>query len=120
VLLRCQRRADTNLLRELVLEHIGRVPTPAARLFARVREDFGTVDGEPVCERRLWRVLRWQLERGVIRVIEPRHGRGAVRCGSAGYVRVFGRPAQRLTIDEPCLGVCETCGAQCRSGHHRR
>ena len=82
------RRAETAMLRELLLEHVGRVPAAAARLFARVREDFGTVG-----ERRLWRVLRLHVERGAVRAIEPRYGRDGTRHGSAGYVRVFGRRA---------------------------
>ncbi len=45
---------ETPILRELLLEVTGRVPTPPRVLFARVADEFGAV-----CERRMWRVLRF-------------------------------------------------------------
>lgn len=76
VMWRCRRAScDGALLRDLVLEHVGRRPVSARELFERVRADFGTCS-----ERSLWRALAWQVERGAIVAVGTRAGyvRGAV------------------------------------------
>ena len=77
--------ADTRLLRELMREHTGRHLTRARELFARVRDDFGTVG-----ERRLWRVLAWHCAHGSIMAVGAKYAparRGTGRYDSEGYVR---------------------------------
>lgn len=90
--------SDTSLLREIVLEHVGRRPVPAAELFERVRDDFGSCG-----TRRLWRALAWQVARGAIIRI------GAFRQPE-GYVRAP-RPHVALSILGRSIGSMNEQGA---------
>lgn len=51
---------DTMMLREMLAEVAGRVPVPPRVLFDRLRGEYG----DDVCERRLWRALKWNVDRG--------------------------------------------------------
>jgi len=59
------RIAETFALRDSVLDHIGRVPQAAEKIFEAVRSEWG---GD-LCERRLYRALLWLISRAkVLRV----------------------------------------------------
>lgn len=59
---------DTSMLSEIMVESAGRIPVTPRALFERVRGEYG----DDVCERRLWRALKWNVDRGeLIRVGDP-------------------------------------------------
>ena len=62
--------SDTRVLRELMRDTIRawRRPRTAADAFGAVTEAFGRVG-----ERRLWRALRWLIQRGEVIAIGRRH-----------------------------------------------
>lgn len=62
--------SDTRCLRAMLRDTIRRwrEPRTAAEAFAAVVADFGSV-----CERRLWRALRWLVQRGEVAAIGTRH-----------------------------------------------
>lgn len=67
--------SDTVLIREVLLGKVKRYPRSALELFQDVLDDFGSCH-----ERRLWRALRWLLERGRIARVGPKYN-------PEGYVR---------------------------------
>ena len=71
--------SETYALREAVWEQLSfRFPVPAMTLFERIVDDWGDIG-----ERRLWRALKWNLQRKRIerRIIDTDNGQ------MSGYVR---------------------------------
>ena len=77
---------ETKMIREVLAEVAGRIPVPPRVLFERLRAEIG----DDICERRLWRALRWNVERGeLIRVGEPQSDDAAYkRAPAARMARV--------------------------------
>jgi hypothetical protein len=77
-----KRVRDTEMFREIVLEHIGRYPSPFGSLQRSIEDDYGTH-----CVRRLYRALAHFIKKGLIvrtdegyRLISKRGQTGGASC----------------------------------------
>jgi len=96
VVVKTSTTAETFAIRDSLLALAGRHPIPAAVLFERLRDEWGTL-----CERRLWRAINWLVAHGKLQRVGDRyHSEGYVRVPDAAMAPGEADRRERLELNE--------------------